>query len=319
MLAALLATMADAGWGGSSGGFPSHVVRIFVQGGPGSPGDTRARLLGGHLSQQWAQPVVIENRPSAGGQLALEVLRQAPPDGHSLAYAGQALFTVAPHVRKLPFDPLKDFVAVTQTSVSPLILAVNPHQPVNTVSDLVAYAKRNPGKLNAATPGLATTQHLALELFNRTAGAAIAGVPYKDGAGQMVVDLASGKTDLMFDVFLSIGSYIRNGRLRALAVTGPSRLPLLPDVPTFSEAGLPAVDSVMLWAGFFCRSGTPPRIIDEIHQAVTAVLERPDVRTVIAETGATVAARGPHEFSSFVAAEHARYGALIREVGIKFD
>lgn len=299
--------------------FPSRVVRIFVQGGPGSPPDVRARLIGSKLAVQWGQPVVVENRPGAGGQLAIEQMLLAPPDGHTLLLGGQGLFVISPHVRKLPFDPLKDLMPVTQVGITSLVLVVNPAVPARSVGDLVALAKRNPGKLNAATQGIATTQHLALEVFNRVAGVAITNVPYKDGVGQTVVDLTSGKTDLTFDVFPSIGGYVKDGRLRALAVTGAQRLAVLPDVPTFSEAGFAEIESVFLWAGFFARAGTPEGIVTKLHRAVAEILALPDVRASLIDTGATPVGNRPEEFAAFIRAEHARYGKLIAETGIKLD
>ena len=299
--------------------FPSRAVRIFVQGGPGSPPDYRARVLAGKLAEHWGQAVVVENRPGAGGQLALEQILNAPPDGYSLILAGQGSFVIAPHVRKLRFDPVHAFAPITQVGIAPLILVVNAALPVRSVGDLVALAARHPGKLNAASPGIATTPHLAIEMLSRHAGVSFTHVPYKDGVGQTLLDLMSGKTDFAIDVFYSVAPFLKDGRLRALAVSGTSRLPVLPGVPTFREAGHPEVESLFIWAGFFARAGTPAPIVAKVHRAIVDVLQQPDVRTTFVESGSTVIGNRPEEFAAAIRDEHARYGRLIVESGVKLD
>jgi tripartite-type tricarboxylate transporter receptor subunit TctC len=299
--------------------FPARPVRIFVQGGPGSPPDYRARLLAGKLAERWSQPVIVENRPGAGGQLALEQLLNAPPDGHALIFAGQGVFVIAPHVRKLPFDPVRDFAPITQVGITPVILVVNSGLPVRTVDELVAYAARRPGKVNAASPGIATTPHLAIEMLSRHAGVSFTHVPYKDGVGQTLVDLMSGKTDFTLDVFVNLAPFLKDGRLRALAVSGNSRLPVLPEVPTFRQSGHPEIESLFIWAGFFARAGTPAPIIAKVHRAITDVLQQPDIQATFVDSGSTVIGNTPAEFAAAIRAEHARYGKLIVESGVKLD
>ena len=299
--------------------FPSRPVRIFVQGGPGSPPDYRARLIAGKLAERWGQAVVVENRPGAGGQLALEPVRNAPADGHALVLSGQGLFVIAPHVRKLPFDPLRDFAPITQVGIAPLLLVANRALPVASVDELLAYAARRPGKVNAASPGIATTPHLAIEMLSRHAGVSFMHVPYKDGVGQTLIDLMGGKTDFMLDVFYSAAPFLKDGRLRALAVSGNARLPVLPDVPTFREAGHPEVESLFIWAGFFARAGTPAPIIAKLHRAIVDALQQPDIQASFVESGATVIGNTPAEFAAAIRAEHARYGRLIAESGVKLD
>jgi len=299
--------------------FPSRPVRIFVQGGPGSPPDYRVRMLAGRLAERWGQPVVVENRPGAGGQLALEQMLNATPDGHTLIFAGQGTFVIAPHVRKLPFDPVRDFAPITQAGISPLVLVVNAKLPVRSLDELLAYAARRPGMVNAASPGIATTPHLAIEMLSRHAGVSFTHVPYKDGVGQTLLDLVSGKTDFTLDVFFSAAPFLKDGRLRALAVSGRTRLPALPDVPTFREAGHPEVEELFIWAGFFARSGTPEAIVEKVHRALVDVLRLPDIGASFIESGSTVIANTPVEFRAAIRAEHARYGKLIAESGVKLD
>ena len=299
--------------------YPSRPVRIFVQGGPGSPPDFRARVLAGKLAEHWGQAVVVENRPGAGGLLAIEQILNAPTDGHSLILAGQASFVIAPHVRKLRFDPVRDLAPITQVGIAPVILVVNAALPVRSVDELLAHAARHPGKLNAASPGIATTPHLAIEMLSRHARVSFTHVPYKDGVGQTLLDLMSGKTDFAVDVFYGVAPFLKDGRLRALAVSGSSRLPVLPDVPTFREAGHPEVESLFIWAGLFARAGTPAPIIAEVHRAMVDVLKLADVRASFVESGATVIGNTPEEFAATIRAEHARYGKLIVESGVKLD
>jgi len=244
---------------------------------------------------------------------------QAPPDGHTLLFAGQGPFVVTPHLRKMPFDPLQEFVPITQLGISPIILLVNPALPMRSVADLVDYAKRHPGRLNAASAGPGSTNQLALDLFARVAGISFTHVPYKDGVGNAVTDLAAGRTQLACEVFTSHGSHVKNGHLRALAVSGRDRLAVLPEVPTFGEIGLPEVGQVFIWGGFFARAGTPRAVIERLHRALTSVMQLADVQASLIETGSTPIGNTPEEFAAVIRVEHARYGKLIAESGVKLE
>jgi tripartite-type tricarboxylate transporter receptor subunit TctC len=299
--------------------FPSRVVRIAVQSGPGGPPDIRARQIAAKLEALWRQPVIVENRPGAAGLLALDFVTKSPADGYTLLLSGQGPFVVMPHLRKLPLDPIKEFVPVTQIGISPLILMVNPALAAHSVAELAAHGRRHPGKLNATHPGPGTTNQLALVLFERATQATTTQVPYKDGVGQSIIDLAAGRIDMAFDLYVSHGAYLRDGKLRALAVTGRERLAVLPDVPTFTEAGLPELQSVFIWGGFFVRSGTPRPVIEQLHRALVGVLQSPDVRSALTDIGSQLIANSPEEFAAVIRAEHARYGRLIAEAGIRLD
>lgn len=299
--------------------YPSRAIRIVVQSGPGGPPDIRARQIAAKLEALWGQPVLIENRPGASGLLALDFVAKAPPDGHVLLYSGQASFVVAPHLRKLPLDPLREFVPITQSSVSPLILIAGPAVPARNVAAFVAYGKGHPGKLNATHPGPGTTNHLALLLLERFTEITTVQVPYKDGVGQAIVDLVAGRIDVAFDLFSSHRAYLKDGRLRPLAVTGRERLAVLPDVPTLAEAGIRGFESVFIWGGFFARAGTPRDVIDKLHRAIAQVLELPDVRADIIDSGGRPIGNTPEEFAEVIRAEYARYGKLIGEAGIKLE
>lgn len=299
--------------------FPSRVVRIAVQSGPGGPPDIRARQIATRLEVIWRHPVIVENRPGASGLIAADFVMRAPADGHTLLLSGQALFVVAPHLRKMPLDPMKEFVPVTQISVTPLILMTSPALPVRSVAELTDYARQHPGKLNAAHPGPGTTNHLALLLFEHATGTMTTQVPYKDGVGQSIIDLAGGRVDLGFDIFLSHGPFLKDGRLRPLAVSGHERLSVLPDVPTFTEAGLPDIESVFIWGGFFVRAETSKDVLDNLHRALAAVLQQPEMQAAIVESGSKPIINTPEEFARVIRAEYLRYGKLISDAGIKLD
>ena len=299
--------------------FPNRVVRIVVPSGPSGPPDIRSRLIGNRLAQQWRHPVIVDNRPGAGGQVALEQVLQSPADGYTIGWSGQAALVVFPHLRKLPFDPLKDFAPITLVSKAPIVLVVNASLPAANVAELVSYAKNNPGKLNAPSPGNATTEHLALEIFKRTARLNITHIPYKDSAGQLLPDLDSGQAHLMFETFLSVGPRVKNGRLRALAVADERRLEALPNVPTFSEAAFPQMASVVIWSGFVARTGTPRGIIDKLSRDINGVLQASDVRRAFVESGTYPAGDTPDQFGSFMKNEYVRWARLLDETGIKLE
>jgi tripartite-type tricarboxylate transporter receptor subunit TctC len=301
-----------------AGGYPNRPVRLVVPFGPGSGPDIRARQLGQKLTEQWGQPIIIENRPGAGGQLAMEQVARAVPDGYTLVMAGQSPVAIAPHLEKLRFDPLKDFTPVTRTGKGAIVLVVNAQLPIRTVAELVDYANRDPGKLNAASWGSATITHLALELFMRTADVRITHVPYK-AAGQAVAELVAGQVQLAFDFYPAIGPQVKAGRLRAVAVSGRDRLPALPDVPTFAEVGLREMETVSGWQGVAVPAGTPREIVDKIQVAVARSLAMPDVRASYTESGFETVADTPEAFAAFIKSEHTRWGKLIVEAGIRAD
>ncbi len=300
-------------------GYPNRPIRFIVGFAPGNPADIRARQIGQKLAEQWGQPVVVENRPGAGGQLAMEQVARAAPDGYTLTMAGQTPLAITPHLMKQPFDPLKDFTPVIRTGTAPIILVVNAGLPVRTVAELVDYAKRNPGKLNAASWGATTITHLALELFTRTSGVDIVHVPYKGGAGQAITELVGGQVQLAFDFFVQVGPQVKAGRLKALAVSGRERLRAMPDVPTFTEAGLREMETVGGWLGVAVPAGTPREIVGKLHEGIARILALPEVRASYAETGADPGGDTPEEFSAFIRSEHARWGKLIAEAGIRLE
>lgn len=298
--------------------YPNRAVRIIVPFAAGSGPDVRARQLSDKLAQLWGQPVVVDNRAGAGGQLGMQHAAQSAPDGYTLVMAGQSALAIQPHLTKQPFDALKDFDPVVSTGTGAIVLAVNANLPVGGAPDLIALAKRQPGKLNAASWGSATIPHLALELFKRAATVDIAHVPYKT-AGNALQDLVAGEVQMTFDFLQQLGPQIRAGRLKALAVSGERRLRMLPDVPTFSEIGLREMEDVGGWQGVAVPAGTPREVVDKINAAVLRVMTLPDIQASYEDVGFELRPNSPREFAEFIKIEHARWGRLIAAAGIRAD
>jgi tripartite-type tricarboxylate transporter receptor subunit TctC len=315
-LSAIAPTLAQTLDGG--GAYPNRPVRIIVPFAAGGGPDIRARQLGQKLSEQWGQPVVIENRAGAGGQIGMQHAAGAAPDGYTLVMAGQSALAIQPHLTKQPFDPLKDFVPVAVTGKGTVVLVVNPQVPASSVTELVQLAKRQPGKLNATSWGTATLPHLALELFERAAAVDITHAPYKDAAAALK-DLVAGEVQLTFEFMPPLGPHLKAGRLRALAVTGRARLSMLPDVPTFSEMGLQEMEGVSGWQSVAVPAGTPSEIVDKINQAIVRALALPEIRTSYLEAGFDPGGDSVAEAAAFVRAEHARWGKLITAAAIRAD
>ena len=303
----------------AAAGYPSRPVYIVVPFGAGSGPDIRARQLGQKLSEQWNQPVVVENRPGASGQIAMDHVARAAPDGYTLVMAGQSNLAIAPNLVKQTYDPLKAFAPVTRLSTGSIILVTSGDLPVQNVAELVEYAKRNPGKLNAASWGTATITHLALERFNQTAGVNITHVPYKGGPRQYINDLLTGRVQIAFEFYPAIGQQVKAGRLKALAVSGDERIRLLPDVPTFTEARMSEMASVSGWQGVAVPAGTPPEIIAKLQPAIARVLAEPDVRKSYLDTGFDTVGDTPEAFTAFIRSEQARWGKLIAAAGIRVE
>lgn len=296
--------------------FPSRPVRLVVPTPPATALDTRGRQLAEKLSEEWQQNVFVDNRPGASEKLALDFVVQTPPDGHTMMMGGFGMVTVA-HLTKLPYDPLKAFVAITKVSAGPQILLAYPGVPFNSIAELVAYARANPRKLNVATGGVGNIQHLASELFSKAAGIALTHVPYKGGS-QLMTDLIGGEVQLTFNVASVALPHLKSGRIKALAVAAPGRLAVLPDLPTFSELGHPSVD-VNGWMGIFARAGTSGEIVAKMNKSLVRALNLPDIRQAIIETGGVVGGDSPEQFGAFVQSESAKWGKVIADAGIRLE
>jgi tripartite-type tricarboxylate transporter receptor subunit TctC len=298
--------------------YPSRPVRLVV---PFSAGagvtDIMARILAKHLGDSLGQPVVIDNRPGAGGVPGTDVVAKAAPDGYTFLISNVS-HAIDPYLyAKLPFDPLKDFVPVTLINSAPLLLVVNPALPVKSTRELIAYAKAHPGKLAYGSGGVGTTPHLSGELFLSLAGIDAVHVPYKGGAPALN-DLMGGQVQFMIENMPGTMPFVKGGRLRALAITGAQRSPLAPDLPTMAEAGVPGYE-VIGWNAIFAVKGTPPDIVARMHTEVARILRMPEVRQQMAALGAEPIGSTPDELAAFLKTEMARWGKVIKDKGIRAE
>ena len=307
----LSASAEDAPW-------PVKPLRILVPGGAGGVTDIRARWLAERLAPLLGQSVIVENKPGAGGNVGMEMGARSAPDGYTLTIIHQGVMTVNPHLYSRPgYDPLADFAPITYLGVGPLLLAVHPGVRATTVTELVQLAKAKPGQLNFGSPGIGTPPHLAGEMFKRTAGIDTVHVPYK-GGGQAVSDLIAGHLSYSIEGLTVQLPQVKAGRLRALAVTGPQRVASLPDVPTMAEAGLAGAE-FQGWVGIAVPAATPRTIVARLYGEISGILATPEARAWFGEVGAEARADPPDEFAANIRAEHAKWGKVIREAGIKIE
>ena len=293
--------------------YPTRPVKLVLGFTPGGPADILARLVSQRLGERLGQPFVIENRPGGGTTIATEYVVRAAPDGYTLLWATSS-FAINPSLYdKLNYDFIRDIAPVANIDFLPLVVEVNPALPVKTIPELIAYAKANPGKINFATGGIGSSQHVAGELFNFMTGTDLVHVPYR-GSSLAINDLLAGQVQMTFSpIPLSMG-YIRGGQLRALAVTSAQRIPALPDVPTVAEfvPGYVAVAS----DGIGAPANTPADIIDKLYGTVSAVLAEPAIKARLEDLGGVVAPMAPAEFKKFIAAETVKWGKVIKFANI---
>ncbi|GAA4335399.1 tripartite tricarboxylate transporter substrate binding protein [Pigmentiphaga soli] len=296
--------------------WPSQPIRLMVPFSAGGGADNAARIVGRKLGERLGQPVVIENRPGAGGVIAESALAQALPDGYTMLYDSFALAVNATR-RNLSFDPRTDLVPVTSTATAETVLVANPRLPVRTVKELVAYAKANPGKVSYASAGVGSVAHLSGEMLASDNGLNLLHVPYK-GGGQAITDLMGGQVDIYFAAPTSTLASIKGGKLRALAVTSPERADYLPELPTMVELGYP--DFVMeTWHGLFVPRGTPPEILSRIDRETQAVLADPEVQKLMRASGLTPRISDQPTFARFVDAQITRWSRFLKDRDIQID
>ena len=298
--------------------FPSRTVYIIVPFPAGGPADLLPRMLGEKLSQKWGQSVVVENKPGASGNIGMAFVAQAPADGYTLGLAPTGNLTVNPTLFKhLTFDTARDFQPVTLLANVPNVLVVNPSVPAKTFQEFIAYAKANPGKLNFASPGAGSGAHLAGELLNLDAGIRMVHVPYK-GIAPAVNDLLGGQVQLMFSGVSAIVQQVKTGKLRALAVAGPHRLAALPGVPTIAESGFPGFD-VTSWYGIVAKTGTPPDVVQKIHDDLVWALNQPDVEKKLEGFGLEPVGDTPQQFQAVIDSESKKWGDIVRRANIHVE
>jgi tripartite-type tricarboxylate transporter receptor subunit TctC len=309
--AALLAPLAGAQ------SYPDKPIRVILSVPAGATPDVTARLVTPALSSVLGQPLVVDNRGGAGGLIGAEIVARSAPDGYTVFISSPGALTILPHLRKVPYDTLKDFTPVSLISVGPFVLIAHPSLPVQSVKDLIALAKAQPGRLNYASAGNGVANHLAMELFKQMAGVDILHVPYK-GAPQAVTDVLAGHMNMMFNSIAPIVGHIRAGRVRVLGIASAKRSPQLPEVPTISEAGVPGFEAEN-WFGMFAPAKTPRRIIARLNEALVKVVRSPEIQAQFAALGADAVGNSPEEFAAFVRRDLEKYARVVRISGARVD
>ncbi len=301
--------------------YPSRPVKIVVPYAPGGATDIIARILGQRLTESLGQSFIVENRPGASGNLALESVAKAAPDGYTLLVGNVSTNTINENTfaQQLQIKPSRDLVGIAKLIEIPHIIAVTAGFPGSSLADLVAEARRNPGKINYASAGLGSYPHLDMEKLQKAAGIQMTHVPYKGGAGQMIPSLISGETTVAFINLSSTLGHIRAGKLKPLATAAPQRLAELPDVPTLAELGYPGIGT-NAWQGMFAPAATPRPVVDKLYSAVAAVLLRPEMKEGLAKQMQTVTlSSSPQEFTELVRKETQGWGEFLREANIKLE
>jgi tripartite-type tricarboxylate transporter receptor subunit TctC len=310
LIAALaLGTAAAQSW-------PTRPLRYIVPFPPGAFNDTLARTLAAELPKTLGQPVVVENRPGGNTIIGTEIAAKSPPDGYTL-YGAALPFSVIQSLYKTSFDVTKDFAPITLAGVTPNLLVANPSAPVNNVRELLAYARANPAKLNYASTGNGTSNHLSFELFKAMTQTSITHVPYK-GSAPAVTDLIAGQVQVMFDNTPNVLPHVRAGKLKALAVSSKTRSALAPEVPTVDEAGVPGYD-VTVWFGVLTVAGTPRDVVQKLNTEMVKILVSPEIKERFGRMGVEVVAGTPEHFSGFLKGEVERWARVVRDAGIKAD
>ncbi len=297
--------------------WPTKPVRLVVPFPPGSASDTLARGLAARMTEGLGQPVVVENRPGAGGVIGTDAVAKAPPDGHALVMATAAHTITAATMERLPFDARRDLVPVARLLATPLLLVVHPEVPARSVADLVALARAEPGRMSFASSGNGTSHHMAGELLKATAGLDVVHVPYR-GSAPAHVDLIAGRVAMMFDNIVAVLGHVRAGRLRAVAVSSAARAGILPEVPTVGESGYPGFE-VNAWFGLMAPAGTPRAVVDRVAALSVAAVGRPEIGERLVSEGGTILSEGPDAFGRFLEADFARWDRLARERGIRLE
>lgn len=322
MKKSLLPLLASLVMGGASSAvlaqadtYPNKPIRFVLSSAPGGAGDVIMRVIGQKLEERWGQPVVIEHKPGAGGVIGMQYAARAPADGYTIvmgyigvAAVNQFIYTPA------PYDTMRDFVPVSMVSTFPNVLSVRSDLPVNNVRELIAYAKANPGKLNYASAGTATSPHLTTELFRSRTGIQLTHIPYK-GSGPAMVDFLAGRVDMMFDNLVTAKQHLSKNRFRILGITTKTRSPLAPELPTISESGVEGFESVG-WFGVLAPAGVPQPIVEKLSREIAAIMKLPETQKTLRERGMEPVGTTAAEFKTFLQAELDKWGRVVREANI---
>jgi tripartite-type tricarboxylate transporter receptor subunit TctC len=295
--------------------FPTQGIAIVVPASPGGAIDLAARLIGNKLAEAWGQSVVIDNKAGATGIIGTDLVAKAAPDGHTLALVASSHAINPSMVRKLPFDTLKSFEPVVQTHVVPLVLVVSNTVPAKTVKELVDYGRANPAKLSFASSGSGGAPHFSGELFKSMSGIDMVHIPYK-GSTLAHPDLISGRVSMMFDTVAAIQTQIKAGHVRPLAVTTAKRASVMPNLPTMAEAGMPGYET-STWGGLLAPAGTPKAVVAKLNTEVNRILQLPEVKQKLQESGIEVAGGSPAQFTQFIQSEMGKWAKVAKDAGIQ--
>ncbi|HEY1288260.1 MAG TPA: tripartite tricarboxylate transporter substrate binding protein [Burkholderiales bacterium] len=301
---------------GQQASYPSKPVKIVIPLGPGSSVEIVTRLVTQKLSAALGRPFVIESQPGASSQIGIEHVAKSPPDGYTLLCSNDNIVSLPSLKKNVGFDIHRDFLPITQVAGFPMVLIAHPSVPAKSVDELVALAKRQPGKLDYTSGGVGSIQHVAMELFEQATGIRLNHIPYK-GAPQAMMDVVAGQAPVAFSPSPIVAAHVKAGRLRALAIGSDKRLPLLPDVPTLAEQKVPL--QIVPWAGLFAPAGTPTEIVALLNREVARALKAPDVREAAAGFGFELYGNTPKEFATAIDSDLARTSKVIRDAGIKPD
>ena len=295
--------------------YPAKPIRIIIPFPPGNTVDIMARLIGPRMTERLGQNVIVDNRAGASGQLGLELAARAAPDGYTLVGGQGGNLVVMPHTyKKIPYDPIKDFAPVALSTTNFLALVVHPSVPFKSVTDLITYARTNPGKLSFASNGEGGFPHMTIELFRVMAGFKYLHVPYK-GSAQIATELIGGHVDAAIDGITGLTPHIRSGRLRLLAITNPTRVPQFEGTPTIAES-LPGYES-RGWFGFLAPAATPREIVTVLNQEINRAIALPDVKEKLVAAGLIIVTEPPEYFAATIRSDYAKYGKLIRDIGFQ--
>jgi tripartite-type tricarboxylate transporter receptor subunit TctC len=315
LMTALVAGGATAVAGNDGAAYPSKPIRIVVPFSAGSIVDIRARQLSDRLAKNIGQPVIVDNRPGASTIIGANLVAKAPPDGYTVLMASGAIFVVTPAVvESLPFDPIKDFVPLTQYASGPMLLVVHPALGVNSVNELIALARAKPGELSCALSGVGTSAGIMAELFKQVANVEIRTIAYKSEAPALS-DVIAGHVPMIFSFLATSSPFIKQGKLKALMQTGAKCLKGLPDVPTASEAGLPDA-TLTAWGGLWAPAGTPKPIVTRLSAELRRVILSEDYRRILEESGSEPHASTPEEFAAFIDSERPKWARVVKRAGI---
>ncbi len=316
--AAMCAACVLAGVPAFAQNYPVKPIRIIVPYTPAGTTDILARLIGQKMNENWGQPVIVDNRPGANGNIGTEIAARATPDGYTIIMGAAATHSINNTLYpKLNWDAVKDFAPISLVAIVPNILVVNNSLPVKNVKELVAYAKANPGKLNYGSPGTGSTAHLSMELFKSMTGVSLNHIPYKGSAG-VLADVMAGQISLTMDNIPVYLPQVKAGKIRALGVSSGRRTPAAPEIPTVSEAGVPGLEAVT-WFGLLAPANTPKAIVGKLSAETARILKLPDVNKRVSELGAEPVGGTPQEYAAFIRSEIIKWRKVIKDAGVKLE